>query len=234
MNFDIKWNKENYQKFLEYLDSLKDIEYKNFHAKLTKEDDLIGVKTPKLKSIAKDISKYNYQGFFKANTHKTYEERTIHGLVIGYLRNYDDTIFYLDRFFKYIDNWATCDLMCANLKIFKRNLDKGFIYINDLLSSNDGWKIRVALVLLNNYYVNDKYIDKLFDIADNVSCEQYYVKMSVAWLISTCYIKYQDKTYNYLLNNKLDDWIFNKTIQKIKESKRVGEKKKQELSLLKR
>lgn len=234
MNFDINWSKENYHMFLAYLNSLADEKYKKFHSKLILKNDLIGVRTPKLKIIAKEISKYNYSSFFKINKHKFYEEKTIHGLVIGYLKNYDEAILYLNNFFEYIDNWATCDLMCANLKILKNNLDKSFTYIKELINSKEVWKTRTGLVLLNNYYIDDKYIDEIFKIIDNVNLNQYYVNIAIAWLLSTCYINYKDKTYNYLLNDKLDNWIHNKAIQKINDSKRVGDKDKKKINSLKR
>lgn len=234
MNFNIKWNYENYKLFLQYLETFKDEEYKKFHSKLTLKNNLIGVRTPQLKKIAKEISKYDYKGFIYTTSNKTYEEKTIHGLTIGYLKDYEETIYYLDRFLKHIDNWATCDLMCANLKIFKRNKEKGYNYITKLIDSNDGWKIRVGLVLLLNYYIEDEYIEKIFNITDNISCEQYYVKMAIAWLLSICYIKFPQNTINYLSNNKLSDWVHNQTIQKIKESNRVGKEEKIAIEKLKR
>ena len=124
--------------------------------------------------------------------------------------------------------------MCANLKILKNNLDKSFTYIKELINSKEVWKTRTGLVLLNNYYIDDKYIDEIFKIIDNVNLNQYYVNIAIAWLLSTCYINYKDKTYNYLLNDKLDNWIHNKAIQKINDSKRVGDKDKKKINSLKR
>mgnify|MGYP000871331132 FL=1 len=49
---NIIWNKETYQEFINYLISLEDIKYKNFHFKLLGvEKNLIGIRTPKLKSL---------------------------------------------------------------------------------------------------------------------------------------------------------------------------------------
>lgn len=234
MNFDIMWNEKYYEEFITYLYSLADLKYKEFHSKLILDNNLIGIRTPILKKIAKEISKYDYKGFFKYNTHKLYEECLIHGLVIGYLKDYNEVIIYLNDFFRYINNWATCDLTCSNLKIFEKNMESGFNYISDLIKSTDSFKIRVGLVLLNDYYVNVVYIDSVLKIVDNVNSSEYYVKMAIAWLLSTCYIKYSDKTYNYLLNSNLDNWTYNKTIDKIKDSKRVGDNSKKELNKLKK
>ena len=58
--------------------------------------------------------------------------------------------------------------------------------------------------------------------------------MGMAWLISTCYIKYKEKTLEFLKNNNLDDFTYNKSIQKMIESKRVTDKEKSDLRKLKR
>ena len=64
--------------------------------------------------------------------------------------------------------------------------------------------------------------------------KEYYVQMSVAWLISICYIKYPSITIKYIMNNKLDDFTHNKAIQKIRESYRVSKEDKEHLNMLKR
>lgn len=231
INFS-NWDSEKYNQFIKYLFSLQDTKYKEFHSKLTLENNLIGIRTPILKKIAKDISKTDYKSFLKYNQHEYYEEIMIHGLLIGYIDEFEETITYLDDYYKYITNWATCDLTCSNLKIFKKNLDKGFIYINKLIKNSNPWIIRVGVVLLLDYYINEKYLDKIFKICDKIKCRDYYVKMAIAWLISICYIKYPIVTKKYLNDNLLDDWTYNKAIQKIKESNRIESKK--EIELLKR
>ena len=67
MNLEnINWEKE-YNKFIEYLFSLQDIKYKEFHFKLLNNDkiNLIGIRTPILKKFSKDISKGNYGKFIE-------------------------------------------------------------------------------------------------------------------------------------------------------------------------
>ena len=50
--------------------------------------------------------------------------------------------------------------------------------------------------------------------------------MSLAWCLSTCYIKYPNKTIVILKNNELEKNIHNKTIQKIIESTRINNEEK--------
>ena len=50
--------------------------------------------------------------------------------------------------------------------------------------------------------------------------------MAQACLISIMFIKFREKTLDYLKENTLDNWIQNKTIQKIRESIRVSKEDK--------
>ena len=223
-----------YDKFLEYLYSLEDNKYREFSSKLIFDSNIIGIRTPILKQIAREISVSDYNYFILNNTHKTYEENMLEGLVLGYLKiDFNNVIDLLNNFVKYIDNWAVCDQTAANLKIFKKNKDKGLNAIKKYLKDKNYWINRFGYVLLLDYYIEDKYLYEIFKFFDDYK-DEYYVKMSIAWLISTCYIKYKDKTIEYLKNNTLDDWTFNKAIQKIIESKRVSLKDKEYLKGLKR
>lgn len=218
-------NKDNYEEFINYLFSLQDIKYKEFHSKIV-DSNIIGIRTFELKNIAKEIAKGNYQSFINANKHIYYDETIIHGLIIGYLKDFNEVKEQLDIFIPFIDNWATNDIVCANLKIFKKNKEEGFKYICKYLNSDKPFYIRFALVMLLDHYIDDQYIDIIFKIISSIKSENYYVKMANAWLISICYIKYSNKCYNFLLNSNLDKFTYNKAIDKICDSYRVSDEDK--------
>lgn len=58
--------------------------------------------------------------------------------------------------------------------------------------------------------------------------------MGIAWTVAEAFIKYPEITLQYLRDNNLDDFTFNKTIQKICESFRVEKEMKEYLKTLKR
>lgn len=230
---NIIWNKKNYEEFIKYLKNLNDEKFKNFHKKIVGETKykIIGVKTPILKTIAKEIAKGNYLSFIKENKHTYYEETLIHGLILGYLKIEEEKLIeLLDNFIKYIDNWAICDTTCANLKQFKK-ID--IIKIDKYLKSDNPWIVRVGLVLLLNHYINETNLDYIYNVCNNTKIDHYYVKMAVAWLISFCYIKYPESALKYLKKNKLDTFTQNKAISKICDSYRVGKEEKEKLKELK-
>lgn len=227
-------NINNYNELLEYLYNNQDNNYKLFQQKLLKNNKIkvIGVRTPILKALAKQNSK-NYEQF-KNNTYNTYEETTIHGLTLGYLKiEFKELLKELDKFTKYINNWSTCDLTVANLKQFKKNQKQGFEYVKKCIKNKNIWKQRVGVVLINSYYINENYIDEILELLSKIKTDEYYLQMAIAWALSTCYIKYPNKTINIIKEKKLDKIIHNKTIQKIIESKKINKNEKELLKTYK-
>lgn len=226
----------NYNDFINELYSLQDLKYKEFNSKIVVSNKVIGVRTPELKRIAKVIARGDYQTFFKENKHEYLEETLVHGLVLGYLKlDFDDLKSYIDDFLPHIDNWAICDMTVANLKVFKKNKTKDICFneIKSYINNNNPWINRFGYILLLDYFIEEKHIDQIFDLCENYK-DHYYVKMGIAWLISVCYVKFKGKTLTYLKNNKLDDWTYNKAIQKIIESNRVTLEDKKMLKGMKR
>ena len=65
------------------------------------------------------------------------------------------------------------------------------------------WIRRMCFVLLLDYYIEKPYLNIIFELCNEYNTSDYYVEMSVAWLISICYIKFKEQTLNYINNNKL-------------------------------
>lgn len=208
------WNKSDYQKFVDFLFSFEDLEYKNFNSKLVLKNNLIGIRVPILKKIAKELAKGNYKEFISIMNHNYHEEVLIHGLILGYIK---DPMNYFDDYIKYMNDWQSCDITISNMKYFKYNQDIN--YIKKYLYH------RVGYVILLTYYIKDEYIDELYNIVDNYNSDNYYVKMAVAWLLSYLIIYDKNRAVKYLKKSKLDDFTYNKGIQKAIESKKIKDKK---------
>ncbi len=212
----------------------QDLKYQKFHAGLLNDKTikLIGVRTPVLKKMAKEISKNDYQSFIKNNKHEFYEENILHGLILGYIKvGEEELLKMVDDFIPYIDNWAVNDIVSANLKSFKNiEINK----INKYIESSNPWEIRFGLTLLLNHYINKDNLKTIYKICDNIKSDFYYVKMAIAWLLSICYIKYPKETLNYLKQANIDVFTYNKTISKICDSYRVTKEDKNYLKTLRR
>lgn len=224
-------NKELREKLI----SLSDKAYSDFQNKLgINSMPDFGIKIPILRNIAKEISKSDYKTYLKNPSNEYLEEVFIEGMVIGYIKDLEEAIPYIDRFIPKITNWGICDIFCGALKITKKHENKMWGYLSKYMSSDKEFTIRFCLVMFLSYYITDEYIAKVLEITDNISSDYYYVKMAQAWLISVAYVKYPEITLEYLKKSKLDKWTFNKGIQKIRESFRVTKEDKEMLNKLKR
>ena len=215
---------------------LQDLKYKEFHSGLCPNvDNIIGVRVPKLREIAREISKKDYDEFLRNVKDEYYEELALHGLVIGYSKiSIEDTFKYLKEFVPKINSWAVCDTTCSNLKITKKYMKETWNFLEQYINSDKEYEIRFALVMYLNYYLTEEYIDEILKRIDKIANKEYYVQMAIAWLISFAYIKQKEKTEKYIKNNKLDKFTLNKAIQKICESYRVTEQEKEHLKKYKK
>ncbi len=233
-----KWTDENYTEFLNYLNENADEKYRDFHSSLvpnTDKKEFLGVRMPILRKIGKEISKGNPKSFLEISVKNVYEIKMLKGIVSGLIKpnSFEEFTSLCDSFAKEIDNWALCDSFCSGLKQTKKYKKEFFKYIEKYLSSNNEWEIRLALVLMLNYYLEDEYIDMVLKRCDNVKNKAYYVSMAQAWLVATALAKCREKTLVYLHNNSLDDVTFNKAIQKSIESYRIDDETKAYLRTLK-
>ena len=216
--------------------AMQDLKYKEFHGSLCPDmDNIIGVRIPKLREYAKELYKCNNLKDIKIED-KYYEELVIQGMLIGFQTKepIEEIIKQVEKFIPKINSWAVCDTFCAGLKITKKYQTEMFKVIKRYLKSTQEYQVRFAIVMLLNYYINDQYIDQVLQILDNVKLDKYYVQMANAWAISICLIKYYNKTLDFLNTTKIDDFTYNKGIQKAIESYRITNEQKEYLRTLKR
>lgn len=208
----------------EELINLADEKYKKFHSNLCPGvENILGVRLPILRKLSKDLSKNNYEDYLNTDSVKYYEEVMVEGLIIGYIKTDNETRFkYIRNFVPKINNWAVCDSFCNNLKFTKKNMSEVWDFILPYASSTNEFDVRFAVVMMLNFYIVDDYIDSVLSILNNIHHDGYYVKMAVAWAISFAYIHFPDKTLSFLKNNNLDNFTYNKSLQKIIESNRVS------------
>ena len=232
---NIIWNKDTYTEFINYLTRIKDNKYKDFNRKIINTKYLmLGIKIPILKKIAKEISKGDYKSFLNIITDDYYELVMIKGLVITSIKEIDELNKYFEEYISLIDNWALCDIFCSSLKIVNKNKDYFKDIIVYLIKTKKEYYVRVGLVLLLDYYVEEKYLDDIFKIINMIDSDYYYVNMAIAWLLCECFIKYQDITLKYLENNNLNKFTINKCISKIKDSYRVSREMKEYINKFKK
>ena len=230
------WEKSDYLRLKQYLRELADPDYLAFHQRLVPEvDNLLGVRVPVLRSLAKEIAKGDIDSYFSLTGQESYEEIMLYGLVIGYCkRDIAEVCAALDRFVPKINNWAVCDCCCSGLKIVKKHPEEMLAYLQKWLSSKNEFELRFGIVMLMDYYTAEPYLDMTLAVYRDIRHEGYYVKMAVAWGISVCFVHARSKTLSFLEQCPLDDFTYHKALQKIIESNRVSPEDKALMRSLKR
>ncbi len=219
----------------EKLFSLADIKYKDFTASLiptVDKETIIGVRSPALRQLAKELDQDQVQEFLDTLPHTYYEENNLHAFLIGRIKDYSQCIQRVEDFLPYIDNWATCDSLAT--PIFKKHLnqvkEKVYIWLED----DYEYTVRYAIGVLMRYYLDDAFDSIYLDWVQNIDKDTYYINMMRAWYFATALAKQEKATYPIFEKELLDVWTHNKAIQKCIESRRISNDLKQKLRVLKR
>ena len=223
-------------KVINKLNELKDESYKEFSSGLNPTAPLmIGVRIPDLRNLAKEIVKENPIYFLDNNPMNSFELLQLQAMVIGYL-NIDIKVIlkYLSDFIPYVCDWSVNDTLCQTFKIARKYQLEVFDFLTKYFNSDKEFELRVVVVMMLCHFINDDYVYKVLEFIDSTKHDGYYYKMGCAWCLQVIMVKYPNICYQYLLNNHLDDWIFNKAISKMIESYRIDSDMKDKIRKLKR
>ena len=215
--------------------AMQDGKYRDFTSKLiptVEKSRIIGVKTPELRKFSREIFKEkNYEIFLDGLPHKYHEENNLHGLIIENIKDFNRVIYYLEKFFPYIDNWATCDLISP--KIFKKYLPELIYKIQEWINSNQVYSVRFGIEMLMTHYLGDNFLPEYLKLVADIKSDEYYINMMIAWYFATALAKQYSFAVKYIENKRLDRRVHNKSIQKSVESRRISLDKKEYLKTLK-
>ncbi|AFM00154.1 MULTISPECIES: DNA alkylation repair protein [Desulfitobacterium] len=218
------------------LRELAEEEYRVFASGLLPNiSNILGVRLPLLRKMAKEITKADWREYLKTAREDFFEEIMLQGMVIGCAKcSPEERLSTIREFVPKINNWSVCDSFCSGLNFTKENMELVWEFLQPYARSEEEFEIRFAVVMLLFYYSDKEHIEAVLEILDGIRHEGYYVKMAVAWAVSICYIKLPEQTMPYLQNNHLDDFTYNKSLQKITESYRVDQETKKQIRLMKR
>ena len=214
---------------------LQDLKYRDMQIKIiptVEPESVIGVRTPELKSIAKDILKDgNYKGFLEELPHRYFEENQLHAFIISGIKDLNECMEDLETFLPYVDNWATCDQVSP--KIFRKHKDVLFSHIKEWVNSEKTYTVRFGVGMLMEHFLDDDFDPLYPELVAKLRSEVYYVNMMIAWYFATALAKQYESILPFIEEKRLDDWTHNKAIQKSLESRRITEEQKLYLKSLK-
>lgn len=226
-----------YQKTInirEQLFALQDKPYAEFQSKLLPNiprETLIGVRTPELRKMAKQLNNtYATKEFMQTLPHQYFDENQLHAFILCEENDFDRCISELERFLPYIDNWATCDQLSPTC--FKKHRTELLPHIRQWLASKHTYTIRFGMEMLMRYFLDKAFKPEYLEWVVAIQSDEYYIRMMQAWFFATALAKQWDASLPYIEQHRLQPWTHNKTIQKAIESYRITEKQKEQLKTL--
>ena len=219
----------------EKLKSLQDIKYRGFQAGLiptVDNDKVIGVRTPELRKLAKEMSKRDdADDFLNDLPHEYFDEDQLHAFMVSGIKDFDECVSEVKRFLPYINNWATCDQMTP--KVFGRHKEELLPHVREWIDSGETYTVRFGVKMFMSYFLGDDFDMEYADLVAGIKSEEYYVNMMRAWYFATALAYNYDEVVPLIENRKLDRWTHNKAIQKSVESYRITAEQKEYLKTLK-
>ena len=221
---------------------MQDTAYRDFQAKLIPSIDhgkMIGVRTPQLRKLARELIKScpagdlegNLEAFYKDLPHTYFDEDQLHAFLISEMKDYDTCMEHLERFLPCIDNWATCDQLSP--KVLAGYKDELPGKIKQWIRSDRTYTVRFAIGMLMKHFLDEDYKKEYADLVASVRSDEYYIKMMIAWYFATALAKQYDSVLPFIEERRLDAWTHNKAIQKAIESYRITPDQKTYLRTLK-
>ncbi len=214
---------------------MQDLKYRDLQTGIIPSRDpqtLIGVRTPALRSYAKQLAKReDLSDFLNDLPHLYFDEDQLHAFIISEMKDYGTCMAELEKFLPFVDNWATCDQMSP--KVFKKHKEELLVKIREWITSDKPYTVRFGIGMLMQHFLDEDFDPAYPELAAGIRSEEYYVKMMIAWYFATALAKQYEAVLPYIENQRLDAWTHNKAIQKAVESYRITPEQKEYLRTLK-
>ncbi len=217
------------------LASMRDETYAAFQRKLlptVPPDAVIGVRTPQLRALAKQMLKNGAaEGFLSELPHAYFDENQLHAFILSEMKDFDVCITAVEAFLPYIDNWATCDQLSP--KAFKKSPERLLPFIDVWLASDKTYTVRFGVGMLMQHFLDERFSPEYPEKVAAVSSDEYYINMMIAWYFATALAKQYKSVLPFIEKRVLPAWTHNKAIQKARESLRITPEQKEYLNSLK-
>ena len=175
-----------------------------------------------------------------------YDETVVWGYLINLEKcSLDERLAMLTRYVPVLDNWAVCDSYCAHAKWMARaDKEALWAFLERWFDSECEFEVRFAVVVAMCYFLNEEWLDKVFERINRLDfgrikskyntvkgkpkvaqqgtvqgAEPYYVRMGVAWLLTTALAKFPDATRAFARSSNLPEDVVKLYVRKSRESR---------------
>ncbi|MBP5323858.1 MAG: DNA alkylation repair protein [Bacteroidaceae bacterium] len=227
---------ENTLPIIQRLREMSDEKYAEFQRKLlptVSPESIIGVRTPALRTMAKElIASGEATAFISDTAHSLFEENQLHAFILSATKDFDVCLREVKRFLPHIDNWATCDQLSP--KCFKKDKPALLQAIREWMADEHEYTVRFGIGMLMQHFLDDDFSPAYPEMVAAIRREEYYIRMMQAWYFATALAKQYESALPYIEKERLEKWTHNKAIQKAIESYRISDEQKEYLRSLRR
>ena len=213
---------------------LHDAGYRNLQCRIlptVNPESIIGVRTPDLRQLAKQLVKReDVEVFLKALPHTYFDENQLHAFILSEIKDFNRCVDAVSVFLPYIDNWATCDQLSP--KVFGKHRAELLPHVKEWIGSGSTYTVRFGVGMLMQHYLDEAFDPSYPLLVAGIRSDEYYVRMMIAWYFATALAKQYEAIIPFLEKKRLDVWTHNKTIQKAVESYRITPEQKDYLKSL--
>ena len=184
--------------------------YRDFQSKLVPnipKETILGVKTPDMRKIAKEIrGTKEAEAFLAELPHQYYEENLVHFFLIAMIHDFDECVKAVETFL---------------LPLIRKWIGSEHVYT-----------VRFGIRMLMNEFLGEDFRPEYLEWIAKIPGEDYYIKMMAAWYFATALAKQYDESVVYIEGHRLEPWTHKKAIQKAIESYRISDEHKNHLRTL--
>ncbi|MBQ8526863.1 MAG: DNA alkylation repair protein [Lachnospiraceae bacterium] len=153
---------------------LAEQDYRKFSASLIPgEDNMLGVRLPELRKIAKKLAESNWEE--ELNTEDSYfEETMLRGMVISYATQHmepEKAFGYIRDYIPFVRNWSLCDSVFMKMEVLKKDRDLTWEFLLPYLESGREFEVRVALVIMMSHLLRCNQDGKKISRVRNITME---------------------------------------------------------------
>ena len=214
---------------------MRDPDYARLQARIVPTvpaERIIGVRTPALRALAKELyGDRDTEAFLAGVPHRYFDEDQLHAFIISLERDFDRCVAAVEAFLPWIDNWATCDQLSPGA--FRKQPERLLPHIQTWIASGETYKVRFAIGMLMQHFLDARFDVRYPRMVAEVRSGEYYVNMMIAWYFATALAKQYEAVLPFLAEKRLARWVHNKAIQKSVESRRITAEQKAYLKTLK-
>lgn len=203
------------------------IEYQSKVTPNVVKETFIGVRTPMLRRLLKQLLKKEpdvVAKFISNLPHQHFEENLLHAMILSEMKEFDEVVVEVNRFLPYVDNWGTCDTLVP--KVFSQHLSELEPLAYEWIQSDQPYTIRFGISMFMSYFLGPTFKVSQAEAIAALRSDEYYVNMMIAWYFATALAFNYEEVVPFLTEKKLAVWTHNKSIQKGVESRRLTDEQK--------